>query len=173
MPCSTAKIKRKNVQFNGIQYIHSVVAAVTTILFRIIFIIPEGNPIPAKQSLSFCLSPKSLATTHGFSDFYVYPVLDISHNGIIQYMASCVWLLSLNEVSRLIRMLACTSTYFLFHCLGGDNGRTIKSSLIIFIIFPSRLIVAAGLEMCLTYFFFNRKCDVCYKMLTLIVIYCL
>ena len=100
-------------------------------------------------------------------------VLDISHNGIIQYMASCVWLLSLNEVSRLIRMLACTSTYFLFHCLGGDNGRIIKSSLIIFIIFPRRLIVAAGLEMCLTYFFFNRKCDVCYKMLTLIVIYCL
>ena len=84
-------------------------------------------------------------------------------------MASCVWLLSLNEVSRLIRMLACTSTYFLFHCLGGGNGRTIKNSLIIFIIFPRRLIVAAGLEMCL--FFFNRKCDVCYKMLTLIVIY--
>ena len=50
-----------------------------TILFQIIFIIPEGNPTPAKQSLSFCLSPKSLATTHGFSDFYVYPVLDISH----------------------------------------------------------------------------------------------
>jgi len=122
-------------------------------LFQIIFIIPEGNPIPAKQSLSFRLSPKSLVTTHGFSDFYVYPVVDISHKWNIQYMASCIWLLSLNEVSRLIRMLACTSTYFLFHCLGGGNGRTIKNSLIIFIIFPRRLIVAAGLEMCLTYFF--------------------
>ena len=39
-----------------------------------------------------------------------------------------------------------------------------KDSLIIFIIFPKGLIVAAGLEICLTYFF-NRKCDVCYKML--------
>ena len=55
-----------------------------------------------------------LATTNLLSVFMDLPILDFHTNGIIQYVAFCVWLLSLSLFSGFFHVKACISTSFLF-----------------------------------------------------------
>ena len=114
MPCSTVKNKKGKcaVQWYVVRSQHCC-SCLPLFCFRsfsssqkeILYLLSNHSPFASPPSL-----------WQPLMDFltFMYILFWTSHiNGIIQHMASCVWLLSLNEVSRLIRILACTSTYFL------------------------------------------------------------
>lgn len=68
--------------------------------------------MPFKQWLSICLSPQPLAPTILLSDSVVLSTL--THvSGIVEYVSSCNWLISLSIISsRLTHVVACVNLLF-------------------------------------------------------------
>ena len=72
----------------------------------------KGNRAPIKQSFPILPSHEALAATNMFSVSMDLPILDISYNGITQYVIFCVWLTSLIIMfSRFIYVIA----YIILH----------------------------------------------------------
>ena len=66
---------------------------ITTIYLQNIFITPKRNFVTITSHSLFSSSPQPLATTNLLSVSIDLPILDFCINGIIQYVAFCVWLL--------------------------------------------------------------------------------
>lgn len=66
---------------------------------------PRRKPHTHQQSLPILLSPQPLATTAVLFVTMDLPILDV-HNGIIDYVAFCVWLFSYSMFSSFIHVVA-------------------------------------------------------------------